>query len=75
MSLADKVEQLTDIRDNIREKLIAKGVDASAHNFANFPNDVENIPSGGGTDGQFFPMNMTEFMLPKMTLTYNGEEI
>jgi hypothetical protein len=30
---------------------------------------------GGGTDGQFFPMNMTQYMIPTMTLTYNGEEI
>jgi len=30
---------------------------------------------GGGTDGQFFPMNMLEFVLPTMTLTYNEEEI
>lgn len=36
---------------------------------------IEAIPSGGSTDGQFYPMNMTEYVLPKMTLTYNGEEI
>lgn len=31
----------------MREKLVAKGVDASTHNFADFPDDVENISSGG----------------------------
>lgn len=47
MSIADKITQLTTIRASMREKLVAKGVDASTHNFADFPNDVENIPSGG----------------------------
>lgn len=66
MSIADKLTELAEIRADMREKLIAKGVDASTHNFADFPDDVENIPSGGGTDGQFFPMNMTEVILPKV---------
>lgn len=35
--------------------------------------EIETLPSG--TDGQFFPMNMTQYMIPTMTLTYNGEEI
>lgn len=48
MSIADKITQLTTIRASMREKLVAKGVDASTHNFADFPNDVESIPSGGG---------------------------
>lgn len=47
MSIADKITQLTTIRASMREKLVAKGVDASTHNFADFPNDVESIPSGG----------------------------
>lgn len=77
MSIADKITRLDDIRVSMREKLVAKGVDASTHNFADFPNDVESIPSGGGTDGQFFPMNMLEFVLPTMTLTNTdtGEEL
>lgn len=51
MSLADKVEQLTDIRDSMREKLVAKGVDASTYNFANFPEGIENME---GTSSNFF---------------------
>ena len=30
---------------------------------------------GGGTDGQFFPMNMTTYMIPTMSLTYGGNDI
>lgn len=83
MSIASELTELQQnttalgtIRTSMREKLVAKGVDASTHDFADFPNDVESIPSGGGgTDGQFFPMNMIEAMLPTMTLTYGGNEI
>ena len=48
MSIADKLTQLDEIRSSMRTKLVAKGVDASTHNFADFPSDVESIPSGGG---------------------------
>ena len=48
MSIADKLTQLDEIRSSMRTKLVAKGVDASTHDFADFPNDVESIPSGGG---------------------------
>ena len=75
MSLADKVEQLSTIRASMREKLVAKGVDASTHDFADFPNDVESIPSGGGTDGQFFPMNISSFFYPVVTMTCDGGAI
>ncbi len=75
MSIADKLTQLDEIRSSMRTKLVAKGVDASTHNFADFPDDIDNIPSGGGTDGQFFPMNMAQHMLPIMTLTYEGSPI
>lgn len=75
MSIADKLTQLDEIRSSMRTKLVTKGVDASTHDFANFPSDVESIPSGGGTDGQFFPMNMTQYMIPTMSLTYGGNEI
>ena len=47
MSITDKITQLTTIRASMREKLVAKGVDASTHNFADFPNDVESISTGG----------------------------
>lgn len=47
MSIADKLTQLDGIRTSMREKLVAKGVDASTHNFADFPNDVESISTGG----------------------------
>lgn len=60
MSIADKITQLTTIRASMREKLVAKGVDASTHNFADFPNDVENIPSGG-SDGVAIPYDFTAF--------------
>lgn len=75
MSIADQITELTTIRGDIRTALTGKGVSASDHNFADFADDIDNIPSGGGTDGQFFPMNMLEYCLPTMTLTYNGEEI
>ena len=76
MSIADKITQLTTIRGDIRTALTDKGVAAETHNFADFASDIADIPSGGGgTDGQFFPMNMLEYVLPTMTLTYNGEEI
>lgn len=48
MSIADKLTQLDEIRSSMRTKLVAKGVDASTHDFADFPSDVESIPSGGG---------------------------
>jgi hypothetical protein len=54
MSIADKLTQLGTIRTSMREKLVAKGVDASTHDFADFPSDVESIPSGGGTGGAVF---------------------
>lgn len=76
MSIADQITELTTIRGDIRTALTDKGVSASDHNFADFADDITAIPSGGGgTDGQFFPMNMTEAILPTMTLTYGGNEI
>ena len=30
---------------------------------------------GGGTDGQFFPLLVSECFKPTITLTYNGEAI
>ena len=75
MSIADKLTQLDEIRSDMREKLVAKGVSASDHNFADFAADIAAIPSGGGTDGQFFPMNMIKDVLPTMTLTYGGNDI
>lgn len=74
MSIADKLTELTEIRSDIRNALVDNGVEAGTHNFADFAGDIADI-SGGGTDGQFFPMNMLEFVLPTMTLTYGGNEI
>ena len=69
----DKLDQLDTIRTSIRSALESKGVSASTHNYENFPDDVDAIQTGGGgTDGQFFPMNMMNYALPTMTLTYNG---
>ena len=40
------------------------------------PNEIAGaIESITSKDGQFFPMNMLNYVLPTMTLTYNGEEI
>ena len=76
MSIADKITQLTTIRGDIRTALTGKGVSASDHDYADFATDISSIPSGGGgTDGQFFPMNMTQYVLPTTTLTYGGNEI
>ena len=47
MSIADKLTQLDEIRSSMRTKLVANGVDASTHDFADFPNDVESIQTGG----------------------------
>lgn len=30
---------------------------------------------GGGTDGQFFPMNMMGAVMPTVTMIYNGNEV
>lgn len=35
--------------------------------------EIEALPSP--SDGRFFPMNMWQYMIPTMTLTYNGEEL
>ena len=77
MSIATEIQELTQntaeldgIRSSMRTKLVAKGVDASTHNFADFPDDVESIASGGGTDGQFFPLGI-DAVLPTMTFTIN----
>jgi hypothetical protein len=55
MAISDELTELQQnttalgtIRASMREKLVAKGVDASTHDFADFPSDVESIPSGGG---------------------------
>ena len=47
MSIADKITQLTNIRAAIRTALQSKGVSASAHDFADFANDILAIPTAG----------------------------
>ena len=76
MSIADKITRLTTIRGDIRTALAGKGVSASDHDYADFADDIDSISGGGGgTDGQFFPMNMSTTTLPTMTLTCEGVEI
>lgn len=36
---------------------------------------VDNPPSGGGSDGQIFPLNCYDYVIPTMTMIYNGGEI
>lgn len=50
MAIADQIAELTTIRGDIRTALVGKGVDASTHNFADFADDIDNIPSGGSAD-------------------------
>ena len=70
MSIADKITQLTTIRGDIRTALTDKGIAAESHNYSDFASDIADIPSGGGgTDGQFFPMNMLEYVMPVMTMS------
>jgi hypothetical protein len=64
MSIADQITELTAIRGDIRTALVSKGVSASGHNFADFADDITAIPSGGGTDGQYFIGNGTPFINP-----------
>lgn len=76
MSIADKITQLTTIRGDIRTALAGKGVSASDHDYADFADDIDSISGGGGgTDGQFFPVNMALYIPSKITLTYEGDEI
>lgn len=70
MSVADKLTQLTAIRASMREKLIAKGIDAETHNFADFPQDVEDISSGSSDI-----ITYTNYAEMTVTASYNEEEI
>ncbi len=70
MSIADKLTQLTTIRTSMREKLVAKGVDASTHNFADFPNDVESIASGSGGFAYSIPIKTGSVHLFNPTQVY-----
>lgn len=46
MSIADKLQRLSDARDDIITALAAKGVTASGHGFEDFPDDIGDIPAG-----------------------------
>lgn len=59
--------KLTGIGDAIRENLGTEKLYTL--------DEIKSTVKGLGRDGQFFPMNMLEYCLPTMTLTYNGEEI
>lgn len=49
MSIADKLNRLSDARDDIITALAGKGVTATGHGFEDFPTDIGNISQGGGT--------------------------
>ena len=60
------------------QNLISSANAVTGESRTDLTSAVQDLKDGygqGGTDGQFFPMNMLEFVLPTMTLTYNGEEI
>lgn len=59
--------------ENLADKVRAKTGTSDLMTVDDMATAIGSLP--GGTDGQFFPMNMTEFMLPTMTLKYNGEDI
>ncbi|MBO7712411.1 MAG: hypothetical protein J6S85_02510 [Methanobrevibacter sp.] len=46
MSIATKLAELTQIRTDIRTALAGKGISASDHDFADFSQDIDSIPSG-----------------------------
>lgn len=47
MSIADKLNRLSDARDDIITALAGKGVTATGHGFEDFPTDIGNISQGG----------------------------
>ena len=49
MSIADKIERLSDARNNIISALEDKGIDASEHGFESFANDINDISTSGIT--------------------------
>lgn len=65
------IDLFDDIADAIREQ------DETAEPIVadTFPARIRAIPSGGGTDGVFYPINVTEFSIPTVTMTYNGNEV
>ena len=70
MSIANKLTQLTAIRASMREKLIAKGIDAETHDLADFPQDVEDISSGSSD-----VVTYTNYAEMTAMASYNEEEI
>lgn len=67
----DIVDLFGDIADAIRDK------DETTDPIVadTFPSRIRAIPTGGGTDGQFFPIDVSEFTIPTVTMTYNGDEV
>ena len=59
MSVADKITTLTNIRSDIRNALVGKGVSAAEHNFSNFANDINSISSGSGGEAVIEPIEIT----------------
>ncbi len=51
MSVADKIERLTDARNAIRTALSGKGIGASMHGFEAFADDIDAIAIGVDIDG------------------------
>lgn len=50
MAVVDKITQLTEIRDNIRDALVEQGIeDATTHNYIDFAEDILAIEGGGVT--------------------------
>lgn len=47
MSIADNIAALTTARNNIRDALEEKGVDASTHGFSSFAEDIRSISGDG----------------------------
>ena len=59
---------ITDLFDDIADAIREQDETTDPIVADTFPARIRAIPSGGGTDGQFFPMNMAESVTPTITM-------
>lgn len=68
-------QNITDLFDDIADAIREQDETTDPIVADTFPSRIRAIPTGGGTDGQFFPMNPTALIMPTITMTYNGNEV
>lgn len=66
---------ITDLFEDIADAIRDKDETTEPIVADTFPARIRAIPSGGGTDGVFYPMNPTALITPTVTMTYNGSDI